>query len=37
VVFMDHGTIVEDTDWTELFAHPRGERATQFLSRIPHP
>ena len=36
VVFMDRGAIVEDTERSEFFAHPRSERATQFLSRILH-
>jgi glutamate/aspartate transport system ATP-binding protein len=36
VVFMDRGIIVEDTARTEFFAHPRSERARQFLSRILH-
>ena len=36
VVFMDGGVIVEDTARAEFFAHPRSERAAQFLSRVLH-
>lgn len=36
VVFMDSGTIIEDTTPEQLFANPREERTKQFLSRILH-
>lgn len=34
VVFMDQGRIVEDEPKDEFFAHPRSERAQQFLAKI---
>jgi len=34
VVFMDSGTIIEDTTPEQLFANPREERTKQFLSKI---
>jgi glutamate transport system ATP-binding protein len=34
VVFMDEGRIVETASPGEFFAHPRTERATEFLSKI---
>jgi glutamate/aspartate transport system ATP-binding protein len=34
VVFMDAGTIVEDTRTATFFDQPKSERAAQFLSRI---
>ncbi|MFA9440027.1 amino acid ABC transporter ATP-binding protein [Uliginosibacterium sp. sgz301328] len=36
VIFMDHGTIVEDAQKDEFFGTPRSERAQQFLSKILH-
>jgi glutamate/aspartate transport system ATP-binding protein len=36
VVFMDEGRIVEDCTRDAFFGAPRGERATQFLSKILH-
>jgi glutamate/aspartate transport system ATP-binding protein len=36
VVFMDEGRIVEDCTRAAFFGTPRGERATQFLSKILH-
>jgi glutamate/aspartate transport system ATP-binding protein len=36
VVFMDEGRIVEDCTRDAFFGTPRGERATQFLSKILH-
>ncbi len=36
IVFMDSGTIIEDTTPQELFANPREERTKQFLSKILH-
>jgi polar amino acid transport system ATP-binding protein len=36
VVFMDGGTIIEDTAPEQLFANPREERTKQFLSKILH-
>jgi polar amino acid transport system ATP-binding protein len=36
IVFMDEGTIIEDTTPEQLFANPREERTKQFLSRILH-
>jgi glutamate/aspartate transport system ATP-binding protein len=34
VVFMDRGSIIEDTTKAEFFGTPRSERAQQFLSKI---
>ncbi|MFT4171916.1 MAG: amino acid ABC transporter ATP-binding protein [Rhodocyclaceae bacterium] len=34
VIFMDHGSIVEDAQKDEFFGTPRSERAQQFLSKI---
>ncbi|AFY72722.1 ABC-type polar amino acid transport system, ATPase component [Synechococcus sp. PCC 7502] len=34
VIFMDHGSIIEDTTKEEFFGTPRSERAQQFLSKI---
>jgi glutamate/aspartate transport system ATP-binding protein len=34
VVFMDAGRIVEDSPRAAFFAHPKSERAQQFLSKI---
>ncbi|MEH6577247.1 MAG: amino acid ABC transporter ATP-binding protein [Amphritea sp.] len=34
VIFMDQGSIVEDTTKDEFFGTPRSERAQQFLSKI---
>jgi polar amino acid transport system ATP-binding protein len=34
IIFMDNGTIIEDTTPDELFTHPREERTRQFLSKI---
>ena len=36
IVFMDEGTLIEDTSPEQLFANPREERTKQFLSRILH-
>ena len=36
IVFMDQGTIVEDTRTETFFDRPESERAAQFLSRILH-
>ncbi len=36
VIFMDHGTIVEDADKADFFGSPRSDRAQQFLSKILH-
>ena len=36
IVFMDEGTIVEETTPQELFTHPKHERTKQFLSKILH-
>ncbi len=36
IVFMDGGTIIEDTTPADLFANPREERTKQFLSKILH-
>jgi glutamate/aspartate transport system ATP-binding protein len=36
VVFMDFGRIVEDCSRDAFFGSPRGERASQFLSKILH-
>jgi polar amino acid transport system ATP-binding protein len=34
IIFMDNGTIIEDTTPEQLFTHPREERTRQFLSKI---
>ena len=34
VIFMDQGQIVEENTPTEFFAHPKSERAKDFLSKI---
>ncbi|MHB8668538.1 MAG: amino acid ABC transporter ATP-binding protein [Burkholderiales bacterium] len=34
VIFMDHGSIVEDATKDDFFGKPRSERAQQFLSKI---
>ena len=34
VIFMDQGSIVEDDSKEAFFAHPRSERAQQFLAKI---
>ncbi len=34
VIFMDHGSIVEDDGKDAFFANPRSERARQFLAKI---
>jgi polar amino acid transport system ATP-binding protein len=36
IVFMDSGTIIEDTTPEDLFTNPREERTKQFLSKILH-
>jgi glutamate/aspartate transport system ATP-binding protein len=36
VIFMDHGRIVEDDDKDAFFAHPRSDRAREFLGKILH-
>jgi len=36
VIFMDQGRIVEDDSKEAFFAHPRSERAQQFLAKILH-
>jgi glutamate/aspartate transport system ATP-binding protein len=36
VIFMDHGSIVEDATKDDFFGKPRSERAQQFLSKILH-
>ncbi|MFN3791872.1 amino acid ABC transporter ATP-binding protein [Massilia sp.] len=36
IVFMDQGSIVEDTPADDFFAAPRSERAREFLARIIH-
>ncbi len=36
VIFMDHGSIVEDDSKEAFFANPRSERAQQFLAKILH-
>jgi glutamate/aspartate transport system ATP-binding protein len=36
IVFMDHGSIVEDSPKEEFFGAPRSERAREFLARIIH-
>lgn len=34
IIFMDNGTIIEDTTPEQLFTRPREERTKQFLSKI---
>ncbi|WP_250504348.1 amino acid ABC transporter ATP-binding protein [Caballeronia sp. AZ7_KS35] len=36
VIFMDHGRIVEDENQDAFFAHPRSDRARDFLGKILH-
>jgi polar amino acid transport system ATP-binding protein len=36
ILFMDAGSIIEDTTPEDLFANPREERTKQFLSKILH-
>jgi glutamate/aspartate transport system ATP-binding protein len=36
IVFMDHGSIVEDSPKEAFFSAPRSERAREFLARIIH-
>jgi polar amino acid transport system ATP-binding protein len=36
IVFMDEGTIIEDTSPEQLFTNPREERTKMFLSKILH-
>ncbi|WP_340620739.1 amino acid ABC transporter ATP-binding protein [Xenorhabdus siamensis] len=36
VIFMDEGTIVEDSEKEEFFATPKSERARDFLAKILH-
>jgi polar amino acid transport system ATP-binding protein len=36
IVFMDEGTIIEDTTPDALFTKPREERTKMFLSKILH-
>jgi glutamate/aspartate transport system ATP-binding protein len=36
IVFMDHGSIVEDSPKEDFFSAPRSERAREFLARIIH-
>ena len=36
VIFMDQGKIIEDDGKEAFFAHPRSERAQQFLAKILH-
>jgi glutamate/aspartate transport system ATP-binding protein len=36
VIFMDQGSIIEDSPTKEFFASPKSERARQFLSKILH-
>ncbi len=37
VVFMDHGTILEEAQPEEFFKNPKHERAKQFLKQILSP
>ena len=37
VIFMDHGTILEEAPPEEFFINPRHERAKQFLKQILSP
>jgi len=36
IVFMDHGSIVEDSPKEDFFSAPRSDRAREFLARIIH-
>jgi glutamate/aspartate transport system ATP-binding protein len=36
IVFMDHGSIVEDSPKEDFFRAPQSERARDFLARIIH-
>ena len=36
VVFMDQGQIIEENAPEEFFAHPKSDRAKDFLSKILH-
>jgi glutamate/aspartate transport system ATP-binding protein len=36
VIFMDHGSIVEDCAKNDFFGAPRSERAREFLAKIIH-
>ena len=36
IVFMDHGSIVEDSPAEDFFGAPKSERAREFLARIVH-
>ncbi|WP_292038593.1 amino acid ABC transporter ATP-binding protein [Massilia sp. UBA6681] len=36
IVFMDHGSIVEDSPAEDFFGAPKSERAREFLARIIH-
>ncbi len=36
IVFMDEGTLIEDTTPAQLYTNPREERTRQFLSKILH-
>jgi ABC-type polar amino acid transport system ATPase subunit len=36
IIFMDEGSIIEDTTPVELFTKPREERTRLFLSKILH-
>jgi polar amino acid transport system ATP-binding protein len=36
IVFIDEGTIIEDTTPDVIFANPREERTRVFLSKILH-
>jgi polar amino acid transport system ATP-binding protein len=36
IIFMDNGSIVEDTTPAELFTNPKYERTKMFLSKILH-
>jgi ABC-type polar amino acid transport system ATPase subunit len=36
IVFMDHGSVIEETTPTDLFENPKEERTRLFLSKILH-
>ena len=36
IIFMDQGTIIEDTTPTDLYENPQHERTRLFLSKILH-
>jgi len=36
IVFMDHGSILEDRPAEDFFGAPQSERAREFLARIIH-